>query len=67
MTTRRRRLASLCGDDPQTARATRSPFDAADFYRPGANHPAMQLDEHAEALASDLGVDKEEVKSDLEN
>jgi replication factor A1 len=27
----------------------------------------MQLDDHAEALASDLGVDKEEVKSDLEN
>ncbi|MFB6096061.1 MAG: Single-stranded DNA binding protein [Haloferacaceae archaeon] len=27
----------------------------------------MQLDEHAEELASDLGVDKEEVKSDLEN
>jgi replication factor A1 len=27
----------------------------------------MQLDEHAEELASDLGVDKEEVKQDLEN
>jgi replication factor A1 len=27
----------------------------------------MQLDDHAEELASDLGVDKEEVKSDLEN
>ena len=27
----------------------------------------MQLDDHAEDLASDLGVDKEEVKSDLEN
>ena len=27
----------------------------------------MELDDHAEALASDLGVDKEEVKSDLEN
>jgi len=27
----------------------------------------MQLDERAEALASDLGVDKEEVKRDLEN
>lgn len=27
----------------------------------------MQLDDHAEELASDLGVDKEEVKQDLEN
>jgi replication factor A1 len=27
----------------------------------------MELDDHAEELASDLGVDKEEVKSDLEN
>ena len=27
----------------------------------------MELDDHAEDLASDLGVDKEEVKSDLEN
>ena len=27
----------------------------------------MSLDDHAEALASDLGVDKEEVKSDLKN
>ncbi|WP_049923692.1 Single-stranded DNA binding protein [Halopiger djelfimassiliensis] len=27
----------------------------------------MELDDHAEALASDLGVDKEEVKSDLRN
>ncbi|MFB6139770.1 MAG: Single-stranded DNA binding protein, partial [Halosimplex sp.] len=27
----------------------------------------MSLDDHAEELASDLGVDKEEVKSDLEN
>ncbi|WP_049999050.1 Single-stranded DNA binding protein [Halococcus sediminicola] len=27
----------------------------------------MTLDDHAEALASDLGVDKEEVKADLEN
>jgi replication factor A1 len=27
----------------------------------------MQLDDHAEELASDLGVDKEEVKSDLQN
>lgn len=27
----------------------------------------MQLDDHAEELASDLGVDKQEVKADLEN
>ncbi|NKE35019.1 Single-stranded DNA binding protein [Natronococcus sp. JC468] len=27
----------------------------------------MELDDHAEELASDLGVDKEEVKSDLQN
>ena len=27
----------------------------------------MSLDDHAEDLASDLGVDKEEVKADLEN
>ncbi|WP_435154026.1 Single-stranded DNA binding protein [Haladaptatus sp. DFWS20] len=27
----------------------------------------MNVDEHAEALASDLGVDKEEVKADLQN
>ena len=27
----------------------------------------MELDEHAEELASALGADKEEVKSDLEN
>ncbi|WP_136716001.1 Single-stranded DNA binding protein [Halorientalis salina] len=27
----------------------------------------MELDDHAEELASDLGVDKEEVRSDLEN
>ncbi len=27
----------------------------------------MELDDHAEDLASDLGVDKEEVKSDLQN
>lgn len=29
--------------------------------------PVMELDDHAEELASDLGVDKEEVKSDLQN
>ena len=29
--------------------------------------PVMSLDDHAEDLASDLGVDKEEVKEDLEN
>jgi replication factor A1 len=31
------------------------------------NARAMDLDDHAEELASDLGVDKEEVKQDLEN
>ncbi|PSP99999.1 replication factor A, partial [Halobacteriales archaeon QS_4_70_19] len=27
----------------------------------------MELEDHAEELASDLGVDKEEVKADLQN
>jgi replication factor A1 len=42
-------------------------IDANAFCTGGANLRAMNLDEHAEELASDLGVDKSEVKADLEN
>ena len=37
------------------------------FSSAATNHGPMTLDEHAEDLASDLGVDKEEVKEDLAN
>ena len=37
------------------------------FYDRTTNFRPMQLDDHAEELASDLGVDKAEVKADLES
>jgi len=37
------------------------------FYDRTPNPEPMQLDDHAEELASDLGVDKAEVKDDLES
>ncbi|MFQ3295279.1 MAG: ssDNA-binding replication factor A large subunit, partial [Natrialbaceae archaeon] len=37
------------------------------FLRDPGEEPAMNLEDHAEELASDLGVDKAEVTTDLEN
>ncbi len=37
------------------------------LLKPPDEKPMMELDDHAEDLASDLGVDKEEVKADLQN
>ena len=48
-------------------RARRSPAGRTSFCEGPPKSKVMELDDHAEELASDLGVDKQEVSSDLED